>query len=179
MNLGKITLRFKQIDSFFFTITESLTKFSKKGKVTVENPFVECNVKETITEKDFYRMFLNIRNAFAKSVYENEETDTSITPVNIEYMATIMSKDMSYTIPAKSKNKVQTELAQELGKNPQSAYSAIHRLRRSGYLVKTEDNLIEPNPELQSLRRVTKAHLDKLGVFPVSYLLNVVVKNEE
>jgi len=79
-------------------------------------------------------------------------------------------------MPSNAKNNVQINLAKELGRTPKSAYSAINRLKKAGYLVVTEDNLIMPNSELQKLRIITKQHLDKLSSFPLCYMINFVVK---
>lgn len=172
--MTKAKLRMRKADSFFFTITENLVKI-KFDEYDGDYPFVDVDFEPTLSEKDFYKMFLYMRSAFVKTLNYSVAVDKALTAVNIEYLATIMSKDMDFTIPSKAKNNAQAELAHELGKNPQSVYSAIHRLRRGGFLVKTEDQLIEPSPELQSLRKVTKAHIAKLGIFPVSYLMNIVV----
>jgi hypothetical protein len=173
----KKEVRFVDKKAFLVTITENLTPFEK---ITDLNNLGFCEVlpHNTLTEKEFYILWLSIRNALARTVYKDEPVDTSITPVNMEYLATIMAKPMSYTLPAKSKNSVQKELGKELNKNPQSVYSALHRLKVAGYLVKTEDDLITPNSNLQKLRRITKEHLKKIGYFPMSYLFNVLVSNE-
>jgi DNA-binding MarR family transcriptional regulator len=128
---------------------------------------------------EFYRCFLFIKSALLRTVYSNVDRDDDIlTPVNIEYLAAIMAKPLSFSMSVNSKNDVQSELAKELGRSPKSAYSAISRLKHAGYLVQTEDGLIEPMNDLQELRKVTKNHLATLGCFPVSYLLNIVVSNQ-
>lgn len=175
----KATLRFKRLPTFFYTIIENVTPLKFLKGDPKEDDFIECEHDTYLSEQEFYKMFLYMRNAFAKTAYKDDEVDRTVTPVNVEYMSLIMAKSMDYTIPAKSRNSVQSDLAAEMGKNPQSAYSAIHRLKKAGYLVKTEDNLIEPNRELQTLRKITKKHLKSLGRFPVSYLLNVIVYNEQ
>ena len=115
-----------------------------------------------------------MRSGLAKTVYEDDSE--RLTDVTVEYMANIMAKSLDFTMPANAKNKVQMDLAKEIGRTSKSAYSAINRLKKAGYLVITEDNLIVPNNELQQLRKITKAHLEKMGSFPISYMLNFIVK---
>ena len=166
-------LRFKQLNGFFNTITEEVGSY--KIIEDTEDTYVKATISDTISELDFYKCFLYLKSGLSKSVYQSD-IDKSLTPVNIDYMAAIMAKPLSFTMPSKSKNSVQRDLATELDKSPQSAYSAIHRLRNKGYLIKTEDNLIATNGELQMLRIVTKKHLASVNSFAVSYLLNFIVK---
>jgi hypothetical protein len=174
---SKEFIRFRQTQGFFNTITENIGKYDVIGDID-KDTYVEVNTTQSISEIDFYKCFLYLKSGLAKTAYKNDKVDRSLTAVNIEYMSLIMSKDSDFTMPIKSKNDIQKNLALEIGKTPKSAYSAIHRLRSKGYLVKTEDNLIVPNDELQKLREVTKQHLESLGAFPVSYLLNFIIKED-
>lgn len=170
-------LKLRQKNCFPVTIVENITAF--EASAVDENNYATFTIQETLSEKEFYKMWLYLRNALARTAYIDDKIDTSITPVNVDYMAEIMAKPLSFTMPSKSKNNVQTKLAEQLGKNAQSAYSAIHRLRKAGYLIKTEDNLIVPNPNLEKLRKITKKHLQTLGTFPISYLMNIIVSPEK
>ena len=163
--------RIKRNKVFLFNIEDNVTKMeiddSGEDYINVVN-------SEYLDEKQFYSLFIYMRQSIAK--VKGLDYADYITHVNIDYLATIMCKPLDYNLPVKGRTKSQIDLADELGRNPQSAYNAIYRLKKAGYLVATEDNLIVPNHELQTLRKVTKAHLEKLGVLPVSYLLNILVK---
>lgn len=173
----KTNIRFRQKYQFFNTITEDVGEYSLLSSPD-EDVYVPSLVFDYIDEITFYQTFLYIKSSLSKTVYTQKDgVDRTLTPVNIEYMSTIMAKDMDYTMPCNSKNHVQKDLAAELGRSPKSVYSAVNRLKRAGYLVVTEDDLIVPNAELQTLRKVTKNHLEKLGSFPVSYMLNFIVSN--
>lgn len=163
--------RIKNNKVFLFNIEDNVTKM-EVGDTT--DSYVDILNSEYLTEKEFYSLFIYIRQCIAK--IKNLDYADYITHVNIEYLATIMCKPLEYNLPVKGRTSSQVDLAEELGRNPQSAYNAIYRLKKAGYLIATEDNLIVPNHELQTLRKVTKAHLEKLGVLPVSYLLNILVK---
>lgn len=167
-------IRFRQAKQFFNIITENLGKYKQLDENS-KDVYREVIISNTITEYNFYRCFLYLKTGLAKTAYSNDDIDSSLTAVNIDYMAAIMCKPVTYTMPAKSKNSVQRALAEELGRTPKSAYSAINRLKKAAYLTITEDSLIVPNQELQTLRMVTKKHLNSLGVFPISYLLNFII----
>lgn len=167
-------IRFKKADQFFNTIREDLGDFELDSNSS-NSTYVDATVTTGVDEITFYKCFLYLKSGLARTIYEDDKIDRSLTAVNIEYMATIMAKPMEFTMPCNSKNDVQKNIAKELGRTARSAYSAINRLKKSGYLVTTEDDLIMPNRELQMLRKVTKTHLDKLNCFPVSYMMNFVV----
>lgn len=177
MSNQKHRIRFRTAKPFFNLITENLGNYRRLDE-TSEDVYQEVTVSNCISEYNFYRAFLYLKSSLGRTAYANEDVDASLTAVNIDYMAAIMCKSNDFTMPAKSKNNVQQELAEEMGRTPKSAYSAINRLKKAGYLVVTEDNLIVPNPELQKLRQVTKKHIESLGIFPVSYLLNFIVVDD-
>lgn len=167
-------IRFKNIKGFFNTIVENIGSYEVRDN-SINDTFFDCKISSAITEFDFYKCFLYLKAGLSKAAYKDDLAEEALTSVNIDYLAAIMSKPLDFSMPIKSKNFVQVKLAEQLNKTPKSAYSAIHRLRKKGYLVKTEDNIIMPNQELQRLRVVTKKHLKELGCFPVSYLLNFIV----
>lgn len=173
----KIKVRLRKDYRFFNTITENIGSFSIDSETidqNKENQIVGARVDGPVSELDFYKCFLHLKSGLSKTVYE--DSSAKLTDVTIEYMATIMSKPLDFTMPSNAKNKVQMDLAKELGRTSKSAYSAINRLKKGGYLVVTEDNIIMPNSELQKLRVVTKAHLKNMENFPVCYMMNFVVK---
>ena len=173
----KLQVRLRKDHRFFNTIIENIGSFSlDKEEIDndKENQTVTARVDDTVSELNFYKCFLHLRSGLAKTVYSTDKQ--RLTDVTIEYMATIMSKPLDFTMPSNAKNNVQINLAKELGRTPKSAYSAINRLKKAGYLVGTEDNLIMPNSELQKLRIITKQHVDKLSSFPLCYMINFVVK---
>jgi hypothetical protein len=172
----KVKARFRQSEQFFNTVREDISTYDITKRY--EMGYADVDVDDTISEKDFYMCFLYLKAGLSKTVYRDVGIEHYLTGVNLEYMSTIMAKDLDYSMPSKSKNKVQQALAVELNRTPQSAYNAINRLKKAGYLVVTEDDLITPNPELQRLRVVTKQHLEKIGCFPMTYMLNFVVKND-
>lgn len=176
---GNTYIRFKTLKGFFNTVIENIGSY-EVNEESVDNTYFSCKIKDTISESDFYKCFLYLKAGLSKAAYKDDLADETLTSVNIDYLAAIMSKPLTFSMPVKSKNSVQANLAEELGKTAKSAYSAIHRLRTKGFLIRTEDNLIMPNNELQKLRVYTKKHLEELGCFPVSYLLNfIVVANDE
>jgi DNA-binding MarR family transcriptional regulator len=173
-----VKARFRQSEQFFNTVEEHISTYEIQNRYP--KGYASIKVKHQINETDFYKCYLYLKAGLSKTVYTNDNSDEFLTAVNILYMATIMSKPLDYSMPAKSKKNIQHDLAKELDKTQQSAYNAINRLKKAGFLVVSEDDLIVPNDELQNLRVVTKAHLEKLGCYPMSYLLNfVVVKNAE
>ena len=176
-NDDKTYIRFKDIKGFYNNITENVGSYSPTNE-NINDVYFGCEIKSAITEYDFYKCFLYLKAGLSKAAYKDNIADEALTAVNIEYLAAIMVKPLTFSMPARSKNSVQIKLAAQLGKTPKSAYSAIHRLRSKGYLVKTEDNIIMPGPELQRLRVITKKHLKDLGCFPVSYLLNFIVTGD-
>ena len=161
-----VEVRIRRDHRFFNQIKENLGSFhiDKDDLKDIDNQYVEAKVDKAVSEIAFYKCFLQLRTALAKTVYENKKL--KLTDVTIEYMSLIMSKPMEFTMPANSKNSVQMGLANELGRS----------LKQAGYLVVTEDSIIVPNPELQTIRKITKAHLEKKKSFPVSYMLNFIVK---
>lgn len=173
----KVNVRLRRDHRFFNTIVENLGSFSlDKESIDDEksNQTIIARVDDTISELDFYKCYLQLKSGLAKTVYN--DSSVKLTDVTIEYMANIMNKPLDFTMPSNAKNMVQMNLAKELGRTSKSAYSAINRLKKAGYLVVTEDNIIMPNEELQRLRVITKAHLDKVNAFPLSYALNFIIK---
>lgn len=167
-----LIVRFRKIKLFFNAVVENVSRYVTVGKV--DDDYDQIDVMGAMTEMDFYTAFINIKIALSKSAYKNHHA-SDLSAVNVMYLATIMCKPLDFVMPAMSKNNVQTELARELGRTSKSIYSAVTRLRKAGFLVTTEDNLIEPHPELQTLRKMTKRHLEATGTFPISYVLNFIV----
>jgi hypothetical protein len=169
-------IRIRRSHGFFNMIREDVSNttldYSKLDNVS--DQIVSVNVDNVVSEVEFYKCFLNIKVNLSKAIYKEDDTK-KLTDVTIEYMATIMSKSMDYSMPSHAKNNVQADLAAELGKTTKSAYSAINRLKKGGYLVISEDGLIVPNAEYQNLRKVVKAHLNSGRLFPISYVLNFIV----
>lgn len=164
---------------FYNTITENVGNFEVKEDITSDKNVEYCDVVlngVNLNEYNFYRCFLYLKTGLAKTSYnQNLKKDLALTPINIDYMALIMTKPLSFSMPVKSKNGVQASLAVSLKKTAKSAYSAINRLKNAGYLIATEDFIIVPNEELQMLRKITKAHLEKNGSFPLSYIMNFMI----
>jgi hypothetical protein len=173
-----VEVRLRKSYSFFNTIKENIGDCSKIDTSLLKNDDVFVNIKvgDTISELEFYKCFLHIKTALCRTVYDDKES--KLTDVTIDYMAAIMCKPLDYTMPSNAKNMKQANLAKELNRSPKSAYSAINRLKKAGYLVVTEDNIIIPGPEYQKLRIITKAHFEKTGCFPVCYMLNFIVDDE-
>lgn len=171
-----VNVRFRKRNTFFNTIQENVGEYTYDTDLLKEEEdiYIPVKLERGITEKQFYQSFLSIRNALARYTYEND--DSKLSEVTIEYLSAIMSKPLDYTMPCNAKNNVQINLAKELGRSAKSVYSAINRLKKGGYLVVSEDNLIVLNNELQNLRKVTKKHLELLGTFPVSYSVNFIVE---
>lgn len=171
----EVKIRMRRDHRFFNMIRENIGDSSVTDLEDKDDQIIDVMVGDTIDEITFYKCFLHLKSSLAKTVYDPGDGLGKLTDVTIEYMAKIMSMPLEYTMPTNAKNMVQTNLAKSLGRTSKSAYSAINRLKKAGYLEVTEDNIIMPVNELQRLRKVTKAHLDKYGAFPISYMLNFIV----
>lgn len=175
-------VKFKKKTVFYNTITEHVGDFTVKENLTEDfNQYQNVDLDGVfLNEYNFYRCFLYLKTGLAKTSYnQNLKKDLALTPINIDYMALIMTKPLSFSMPVKSKNGIQASLAVDLKKTAKSAYSAINRLKNAGYLIVTEDFIIVPNDELQTLRKITKAHLSKTGYFPLSYLMNFIIVSDD
>jgi len=160
---------------FFNHVKEKVNKYKILSNEGNKDSWQDLEIVTSITEFDFYRSYLSIKGGLSQFAHGGKP----ITKINIDYMALIMCQPLEFTLPAMSKSNIQTRLAAELNKTPKSAYSAINRLKSLGYLVVTEDGLIEPNRELQQLRNVTKSHLSIQDGFPIAYTLEFIVSNNE
>jgi hypothetical protein len=178
-NKKVIKAKFKNKTVFYNTITEDVGDFSINNITNINTPMNDITIDGVLlNEFNFYRCFLYLKTGLAKTSYNQKlKRDVALTPINIDYMALIMAKPLSFSMPIKSKNGVQSSLAKELKKTAKSAYSAINRLKNAGYLILTEDFIIVPNEEMQALRKITKAHLEKNGHFPLSYVMNFIITN--
>ena len=168
-----VKIRLRRDHRYFNTIVENIGDTTLNNIKDLDDQVIEVKVSDTVDEATFYKCFLHLKSSLAKTVYDDGLG--KLTDVTIEYMAKIMSMPLNFSMPSNAKNMVQTNLAKSIGRTSKSAYSAINRLKKAGYLEVTEDNLIMPTGELQKLRMITKAHLEQHGAFPISYMLNFIV----
>lgn len=177
----KSIIRFKKLKLFFNTVITNRGGFTtihsdKRTEEILRDGFEECTISASISEIDFYKSFLFLKIGLAKA--DGNKTLESLTQVNVEHMALILSKPDTFVMPSLGRNSLQGDLAAESGRSIKSFYSSVTRLKNAGLLVVTEDNLIEPSSELKTLRRITKKHLDSLSVFPISYVVNFIVTKD-
>lgn len=171
-------VRFRKIKLFFNTIIQNVGS-AVFTQTASGSEFEDCEVTQSLSESDFYRTFLFMKIALSKSSdIKNRTSLDNLTFVNVDHMALILSKPDDFVMPALGRNSLQGQLASESGRTLKSLYSSITRLKKAGLLVVTEDNLIEPNQELKTLRRITKKHLKTTGIFPTSYIINFLVTGD-
>ena len=94
-----------------------------------------------------------------------------MTDVEIEYLALLMCKDLTFTLVVKGKDNVLSSLAKELKRTSNSAYNVIGNLRRKGYLKTDEDNHIILVDDLHLLKQIVKDQL-KSGIAVFDFLVS-------
>lgn len=129
--------------------------------------------KETVNEFTFYYLFCTINNIIAKN---------SIADTQLLVLASIMAKDLDFSLPIDSKDGKLTDIARELStpkkvRTPNSIYQSVKRLRDKGYLVEIEDRFIVPNAHFQRVRHIIKGQIAKKGFATFDYLFKCFISN--
>ena len=132
------------------------------------------NVSNTITEFEFYVMYLTVIST--ANILTNR--GDKLTPTYINYLAKFMSKPLDYTIPVNSKSNRISEIADELGKSSQSLYNAINKLKKHKWIYIDEDQNLKLQTKLENLRKIIKTQLeinDNVAIWDT--LFRYVIKN--
>lgn len=144
---------------------QSITQHSKivrYGKYEeTQNEFgeVETKVIKSISPASFYKLYIELNNVVGSRVQGGETISTELPDTPIELLVHIMLKDDDFTLVFRNKDATLVKLANEINKTPSSVYSTLSKLRKAGYIIKDEDNLLTLNQELHDLVKMTKYYL--------------------
>lgn len=145
---------------------ESISKSCKivrYGKYTYEQDEEKdwkINVIKSIDEQTFYRIYLELNNVIGWKNYGGKVTNIQLTSAPIDLLSHIMMKGVGYTLVFRNKDARLVELGKEINKSTSSVYASLGKLRKAGYIIKDEDNLLTLNKELTDLVVNTKKHID-------------------
>ena len=116
------------------------SKRLQESNFSSSNIAVINDVKDTITEEQFYTMYLTMLSTANSFTNTSENKKPLLTSTHIMYLAALMAKPLDYTIPTNSKSNKLTELAEELKRGSQSIYNSIHKLKKDEWIYITEDS---------------------------------------
>jgi len=159
-------------------VSENHTRslFGRYGVIEDDNDGeLYVKVVNGINEWKFYYLYCCIRNVTAKH-------QLALTQMLV--LSAIMAKPLDFNLPVDSKDGKLTEIAEFLStddnvKTKNSIYQSVKRLRDSGYLKKTEDNLIVLDESLQHVRYNVKNQLEKKGFATFDHLFKCVIVNDK
>lgn len=140
----------------------------------LENDDGTLHVTGTIDEFTFYYLYCSINNIVL-------EKDKQLSPTQLLVMSAFMAKPADFCLPSDGKDGKLMELAKEISEDDKertrnSIYQSVKRLKEAGYLVETEDKLIEPNARLQYVRQVVKKQIKEQGVASFDYIFKCLIK---
>lgn len=139
------------------------SKRLQESNFSSSNIAIINDVKDTITEEQFYTMYLTMLSTANSFTNTSENKKPLLTSTHIMYLAALMAKPLDYTIPTNSKSNKLTELAEELKRGSQSIYNSIHKLKKDEWIYITEDSNLRLNNTLENLRTIVKTQLEING----------------
>jgi len=125
------------------------------------NEFGETITKviKSISPATFYKLYIELNNVIGSRRMGSEIISTELPDTPIELLVHIMLKDDDFTLVFRNKDATLVKLATEIGKTTSSVYGTLSKLRKAGYIVKDEDNLLTLNDDLRDLVKITKKHI--------------------
>jgi len=142
---------------------------------TEEDSEIKMNVIKSIDEYSFYKIYLELNNVIGVKHHNGEIIKTYISEVPAELLIHIMLKGNDYTLVFRNKDAKLIKLGKEINKSSSSVYASLGKLRKAGYLIKDEDNLLVLNDELSGLVRNTKSILSSGNALPFDFVFKFCV----
>lgn len=147
-----------------------------EADLTHGNTMITSKAVKTVNEETYYRIYLQVKSLIGVQMVGSEKKDISLTPLQIDFMAYVMTKDMGFNIHWKNDKELFKQLGVEMDRTYTSLYKSYTELKAKGYFVTTEDKLVIPNPELNEIRRKAKADIAKHGHFSQDITFKMCVK---
>lgn len=144
-----------------------------------DNKILKTELKTTITENDFYKLWLRLYSIKGDRHGYSKTTNITIAACPIELMAYILCKDLQFNIVFKNGNELMQQIANDLNRTPASIYKSYVILKKKKYLVKSEDGLIIPNLELNLLQKSIKNKLKYSDHVTYDFIFDFCISSTE
>ena len=152
-------------------------KYGKyEADLTHGTTMITSKAVKTINEETYYRLYLQIKSLIGVQMIGSEKKDISLTAIQIDFMAYVMTKPMDFHIHWKNDKELFKELGKEMDRTHTSLYKSYTQLKAKGYFITTEDKLVIPSNELNEIRRKAKADIAKHGHFSQDITFKFCVK---
>lgn len=154
-----------------------IARFGKyKPKEIIDNMVIDTEPLTSIDEFTFYKVYLELNNIIRWKKVDNRIVDMKISAVPLELMAYMMTLDLDFTLIYRNKDSKLIDIANKLNKTHTSIYNSMTKLRKSEYLVTTEDGFCTPNQECKDLMIKTKKAIKDKGHLAFDFLFKFCVK---
>jgi hypothetical protein len=131
--------------------SSKIVRYGKYTELPDEDGYPITKVIKSIDKATFYKLYLELNNVIGLRQQGEQVIDTVLPPVPLELLVHLMLKNSDFTIVFRNKDATLVKLGEELGKTASSVYSNLSKLRKTGYIIKDEDNLLVLNKELKDL----------------------------
>lgn len=129
----------------------------------VNNKIMKTSPVSVITEKDCYEYYLRLKNALLYTASDGEIVNIVLPPSCIDLLSYIMCKDLDFNITYKDNHAQSKQIAEEIGKTYSAVNKIYKELKDKLFLIRTDDDLLMPNKELNNLRTVVKENIKRNG----------------
>lgn len=128
-----------------------------------DNRILSTTPISMISEIDCYKYYLRLKNALQVVMIDGESFPIVLSPSALDLMAHIMCKDMDFNITYKNDNEQSKQIGEEIDKKFNAVNKIYAELKDKRYIIRTDDGLLMPNGELNSLRRLIKNGIANKG----------------
>lgn len=156
-----------------------IVRYGKYDEFYDESGELQTKVHKSIGLSTFYRLYLELNNVIGSRLKGNETVSIELSDNPIELLIHLMMKDSNFTLVFRNKDATLIKLADELNKSPSSIYGTLGKLRKSGYIILDEDNLLTLNKELTDLVKMTRKYVADGKPLKFDFLFKFCVTNKD
>jgi len=155
-------------------------KIVRYGRYTYseDDSELKMNVVKSIDEYTFYKIYLELNNIIGVKHHNGDIIKTHISDAPAELLIHLMLKGSDYTLVFRNKDAKLIKLGKEINKSSSSVYASLGKLRKAGYLIKDEDNLLVLNDELSYLVKNTKSIIKSGKALPFDFVFKFCVTDK-
>lgn len=156
-----------------------VVKYGNYTEINTSPGEIETNVIKSIDVETFYNLYLKLNNVIGVRRVGADIVETKLSSAPTQLLLHIMMKDDTFTIVFRNKDASLIKLGEELGKSASSIYANIAKLRKTGHIVRDEDNLFVLNKELRDLVKMTREHVRTGQPLKFDFLFKFCVAEKE
>lgn len=155
--------------------SSKIVRYGKYEEVPDMDGYPVTKVLKSIDRATFYKLYIELNNVIGLRQQGNDIIDTVLSAVPRDLLVHLMLKDKDFTLVFRNKDATLVKLGEELGKTTSSVYSNLSRLRKTGYVIKDEDNLLILNKELRDLIKFVDTTIESGNPLKFDYLFKFCV----